>query len=287
MCSVSGFGQSGPYSGYKAYASMLDPLASHAAVTGFPEDLPTSVGISMMDPLSGLFSAFAVLSALERRDSGGSGTHIDCSMLEVGASLVHPTITHYAVEGTAPERVGNRDERGRYVQGVYRCAEDDVPPDREAWVAIALRDQRDWEAFVDALDSPDWAGASAFGTQERRLANHDRLDDHIEAWTERRNRYGVAERLREAGVPAGVVQSPADLLERDDHLRSREFWQALDHPVVGQHEYPGRLPRVGDHREPLGRYAPMLGQHSREVCYDLLDISGEEIADLEERGVLG
>ncbi|WP_128904757.1 CaiB/BaiF CoA transferase family protein [Halorubrum amylolyticum] len=285
MCSLSGYGQEGPESHYRAYGPSLEAHSGLAHATGFSEDPPVRTAISFTDPLAGLHGAYAIMVALHHRNKTGEGQYIDLSQREAGAILTHQAVTRYDIEGEVTGRIGNRDERDRIVQGIYRCGESEVRDDVEEWIGIAIRDNQDWEAFADVVNAK-WTTNDEFATQDRRLENHDRLDEHIEEWTQDHDRYELMERLQTVGVPAGVVQSMKDLIETDVALQKRGFWEMIDHPVVGEHPYPGALPHFSKTPGVIQHYAPMLGQHTREVLYRLLDISGERVAELEERDVL-
>jgi crotonobetainyl-CoA:carnitine CoA-transferase CaiB-like acyl-CoA transferase len=283
MCSISGYGQTGPESDYRAYGAMLGAHAGIPNVTGFPDDEPVRAGVAYVDPATGLHAAFGILSALHDRDKGGSGQYIDFAMREVGVTLIHQALSHYDLTGEDWERVGNRDERERFVQGCYRCADDDHG---ESWVAIVVRNEPEWRALGRVMGSPEWTDDRAFSDQRSRLRNQADLDERIESWTRTRDRYEVAAALRDAGVPATVVKHTGDLLENDDHLREREFWQDVTHPVIGTQLYPAPMPRLSKTPGEIRGPGPMIGQHTRETLYDVLDLSGERVAKLEESGVL-
>jgi crotonobetainyl-CoA:carnitine CoA-transferase CaiB-like acyl-CoA transferase len=182
------------------------------------------------------------------------------------------------------ERIGNRDERERFLQGCYRCEADN--DQGEPWVAIVVRNESEWQALKVVLDSPAWTDDKVFADQASRLRNQDELDDRIESWTQTRNRFEVVEDLRRVGVPAGVVQTTADLLENDRHLEDRGFWQDVDHPVIGTKPYPAPMPRLSATPGEIAGAAPMIGQHTREILYEYLELSGEEVASLEDDGTL-
>jgi len=284
MCSISGYGQTGPESGYRAYGAMLGAHAGIPNVTGFPEDKPVRAGIAYVDPVTGLHAAFAVLAALHDRGPDGTGQHIDFAMREAGVTLIHQALSHCGLTGEDWERIGNRDERERFLQGCYRCEADN--DQGEPWVAIVVRNESEWQALKMVLDSPAWTDDKVFADQASRLRNQDELDDRIESWTQTRNRFEVVEDLRRVGVPAGVVQTTADLLENDRHLEDRGFWQDVDHPVIGTKPYPAPMPRLSATPGEIAGAAPMIGQHTREILYEYLELSGEEVASLEDDGTL-
>lgn len=286
MCSISGYGEEGPESGYRAYGAMLGAHSGIATMTGFPGDTPVSTGVAFVDPISGISEAFAILSALRRREETGDGQHIDFAMREAGLMLAHPALSHYDVTGEERPPTGNRDDLGRYVQGCYPCAAESAPDDQEAWLTVSIRDDSDWEALKDVLGTPAWTRDDAFADQQARLRNQDRLDERLAAETETEDRYDLEARLQAAGIPAAVVQTTRDILDNDSHLADRGFWATVDHHVMGEQPYPGALPRLESTPGSVDGPAPMLGQHSREVLYDLLDVTGEEIESLEDAGAL-
>lgn len=285
MCSLSGFGQEGPESHYRAYGPSLEAQAGLAYLTGFPEDDPVRTAISFVDPVAGLHGTFAIMAAIHHRDKTGEGRYIDLSQQEAGAVLTHQAVTTYDSEGTVLGRIGNHDERDRVVQGFYRCAETETRDDLEEWVGIAIRNKKDWEAFTNVVDA-QWTENEQFSTQEQRLRHHDALDEHIQEWTRKHGRYELMDRLQSVGVPAGVVQTTKDLVENDVALRERGFWETTNHPVVGEQPYPGANPSFSKTPGGIRSYAPMIGQHTREVLYRTLNLSGERVNELENKEVL-
>jgi len=285
MCSLSGYGQEGPESSYRAYGTVLEPYAGLAQLTGFPEDDPVRTGISFSDPLAGALGAFAIIASLVRRGDD-SGEYIDISQREAGVVLIHQALSAYDLTGDTMTRIGNRDERRRIVQGCYACTDGDLLPEEESWVVIALRDENDWQGFCELFDDLEWTNDERFESHEKRLQHHDALDERIAAATVQCERRTLVEQLQARGVPAGVVQNTRDLVDRDDTLAARNFWERVDHPVIPDQLYPTVLPRLSETPGWIRQPAPMLGQHSREVLYELLDATGNRIEALETDAIL-
>ena len=130
------------------------------------------------------------------------------------------------------------------------------------------------------------AGDERFATVDARRANEDALEELIGGWTKARRAEDVMEMLQAAGVPSGVVQHSQDILSRDPHVEARAFYQYLEHPETGLSAYDGPCAKLsltpGSHTAP----APLLGEHTQDVCERILDLSGDEIADLLAEGVL-
>ncbi|GBD14583.1 Succinyl-CoA:(R)-benzylsuccinate CoA-transferase subunit BbsF [bacterium HR25] len=200
------------------------------------------------------------------------------AQLESSVNVIGVALLDYTANRRVQERQGNRLPYAA-PHGVYRCQGDD------RWVAIAVFDDEQWQRFCQAVDE-EWVRDARFATLLGRKEHEDELDRLIEAWTARQEAEAVMEALQAAGVPAGVVQSAADLLDRDPHLHERGYYHYLEHPEAGRTAYDGpgfRLSRTpGGPRSP----APLLGQHTEQVCKRVLGLSDEEIAVLVMEGVL-
>jgi benzylsuccinate CoA-transferase BbsF subunit len=184
-------------------------------------------------------------------------------------SLLGPAILDWTVNRHNQMPQANRVPEAA-PHGVYPCQGDD------RWIALSASNDREWEALVEELGN-GLADDPRFATLVERHRHHDALDQAIARCTSGRDVYELMERLQRSGVPAGVVQTSQDLLEHDPQLRARGHFAVLDHPEMGPSVYnapPFRLRGVG---EPVMRTpAPLLGQHTREVCRELLGMDDAE-----------
>ena len=163
--------------------------------------------------------------------------------------------------------------------GVYRCTGD------ARWCAIACETEAQWRALCAAMGQPGLASDSRYAGAEARKAHERELDSQVETWTEALEAYQVMERCQAAGVPAGVVQNFHELFG-DPQLRHRRHFVYLDHPEMGVHATDSNCFILSESPAEYRRPAPLLGQHTRQVCAELLGMEESEIAELEAQGVL-
>ncbi len=277
--SMPGLGNSGPHRDYLSFGPNLMALCGMTYLWNHP-DLPEPVGsqTSYPDYLAGLHAALAVLAALHYRDRTGEGQFIDLAQSEVTASALGPAVMEALANGREARPRGNRSPSAA-PQGCYPCAGDD------AWLAITVETDAQWQALVRALGQPTWAADPALATFAGRRAAHDDLDRHLAAWTRERPARAAMEALQAAGVPAGVVATGHDVLT-DPQLRAREFVVTYDHPSLGHVELPGAPVRFSAATARTEQYGPLLGADNAYVLGELLGLSAAEQAALAERRVI-
>ena len=283
---MSGMGQGGPWSDFVTYAPTIHALAGLTRLTGVAGRADIGIGFSYNDHCAGMHGAVAILAALEARRRLGRGQRIDLSQFEVGVNLLGPTLMDYFAHGNVAEPCGNRlpyDVAAPH--GCYRCAgaSSDAVED-ERWVAIACMTDAQWQALKQVMGDPAWAGAAALATAAGRAAD-DGLDANIEAWTSTLAAEEVMRRCQAAGVPAGVVQTGADLA-RDPQLAAAGFVVETDepHPALGQ-ALADRLP-LRLRSNPANRYrrSRRIGEDNTAVLRDWLGMGAAEVAQGESDG---
>ena len=292
MVSNTGYGHSGPWSNYGAMAAALEPTHGTGAFMGYLDHgpdgslsdsgVPNKVANSYTDFLASITAQFAVLAALLHRKTTGRGAWVDLAMYQVGVSFLGEGLLDFAFNGRRTRRLGNRHE---YLcpHGCYSCLGEDQ------WVVIAVRDEEDWSSFCQAIEQPSLAGDPRFADPMAKYDNQEALDAVVAEWTSQRTSYEVMETLQAKGVPSGPVLNAGELL-RDPHLRSRGFFETAEHPPetgLGQQEYLGRGWRFSGMEVGAKGPAPMLGEANEYVLRDLLGLTGDEVRDLEEGGVIG
>lgn len=278
MISMSGYGATGPQSHYVSYGPAQVPLSGLSSLTGYRGFPPMHVGISYGDPTAGLHGAFAVLAALWHREATGEGQFIDLSQWETTICVLPEAVVEYGWHGTQPERNGNRDP-WMVPHGIFRCAGE------QRWVAIAVRDDAEWERLAQAMGRIDLAQDPALATLAGRLRRVEQIESAVEAWTRTLSPREATEILQQHGIPAFPCFDSRDLAE-DEHLRTEGFFVELDHPEVGRKLHLGVPWRMS--RTPCGieRSAPLLGQHTAYVLGELLGYDDVRIQQLDESGVL-
>lgn len=279
MVSISAFGQTGPFRDYVAYGRGSEAMAGLSQLTAYPEGQPLGPGIAYADATAGLHAAFAILAALRQRRRTGMGEHIDLSLRESLICLLGERIAGFGMNRAKPVPQGNRDAPGIF-QGCYRCAGEDQ------WITIAIHSDDEWQRFGTALGSPNWMREDGFATIFAALRNQNECDRLIEQWTRKRESYAAMKLLLAAGVRAGVVQDTGALF-RDPQLHDRGFFRKVAHPEAGTHDHPGMAWKLSLTPGSIRSPAPCFAQDHRYVFGELLGMSSEEIAELEDTEIAG
>ncbi len=278
--STTGYGQDGPWSGYRAQGQSLEPAFGLAYLTGYADGEPMRCGMTYSDVTAARAGAIAMLAALLLRDRTGEAVYVDLSQYEQGTALVAEALVQYQLTGELPTRMGNRDRRA-VPQGAYPSAGDDE------WVTISVRDAAEWDALVEVVGD-DRLRAPALADVTIRREQHDNIDAVLAEWTALRGKDEAARALQAAGVPAGPVQR-ADEVLMDPHLRSRGFYWLVDHADphgrLGVRHYTGPVAVLSRTPGRVRLPAPPFGRHTTDVLESLLELSGSEIAALRERGI--
>lgn len=277
MMRMPGLGLEGPWRDYVGWALNFEQLSGMSAATGYPDGPPCNLQ-GPADPIVGVHATVALLAALDHKRRTGEGQLIEVAQIEVGAAVMAEPVIEYSLTGRVPEREGNRHRI--YAQGVYPASGDDE------WVAISVRDDRDWAAVVELIGRPELRDDPRFASREARLVNHDALDGVLAEFTSVRGPDEVADELRRRGVPAERLMT-GDRMYDIDQLDARGFYVDLEHPLSGRQRFPGWPFRItpgpsSHHRTP----SPTLGQHNADVLRSL-GLSDDEIESLRARQVIG
>jgi len=279
MLSMPAFGIDGPWRNCRAYGSTLEQASGLPQVVGRPQDPPTLNHIAYGDPIGGLHAACALLVALHHLRRTGQGQRIVLSQVECMMTMVAPWLIESHATGRAPDRYG--DGHPSYSpHGNYRCQGDD------AWVLIAITNDRQWQALCEAIRRPDLAGDPQLSTMQGRRAQSARIDDAIQAWTSTRPADTAMAQLQARGIAAGASRRPIDLLD-DPHLIARRFWKWIDRPYVGSHPQPTPGYREASLEDRPMRPAPTLGEANQDVLEGMLGLCREELDALETQQIIG
>jgi crotonobetainyl-CoA:carnitine CoA-transferase CaiB-like acyl-CoA transferase len=278
MLRMPGWGLEGPWRDRPGFAATMEQASGMAWASGYADGPPLMPGIC--DPIAGAHAAFAVLAALEQRRRTGRGQQIELSMIDMAVNVAAEQIIEYAAYDHLVQRDGNRGPTAA-PQGVYACREPGV------WIALAVETDDDWQALCRALARDDLAADPALATDAGRRTAHDRLDAVLATWCATRARADVLATLLAAGVPAEPVTSGYEI-DQDVQMSARDFWQEVDHPVVGRLRYPGWPMQLSGgpdrwYRSP----APLLGQHTEEILGKELGLGRDELQALRDANVIG
>jgi crotonobetainyl-CoA:carnitine CoA-transferase CaiB-like acyl-CoA transferase len=200
---ITGMGKSGTYKDYLSVGPTAQALSGLTHMSGAPDPMPPAGwGYSYLDHSTGYYGAIHVLAALLQRQRTGRGCYLDLSQTEVGLMVSGTATLEAQVTGRPTARHGNRMQAAAWApHGAYPCRGTD------AWIAIAVQTDVQWEAVVAEIGSPDWARDARFQTAAGRKAHEDDLDRLLAECTKSEDRYELMDRLQRRGVPAGVVQT--------------------------------------------------------------------------------
>ncbi|MEE8399887.1 MAG: CoA transferase [Desulfobacterales bacterium] len=279
LCSMPGYGLTGPYRDWVSYGTNLDPAAGLAALMGYPDAGPQMSGNAYPDPLAGINAANAILTALYYSRTTGKGQHIDLSQSESASFVVAETVLGFAMNKKVPPRIGNHHPH-RAPHNIYRCKGDDQ------WVAIACATDDEFGVLCTAMGNASLAEDKRFSDVTHRLAHQDALDNIVGSWTQGFEHHEVMATLQGAGVPSGAVLNAPEIVA-DPHLNDREFFVEIDHPDAGRHRYCRSPINLSKTPTASNRPAPCLGQHNRYVLGEILGLSQTEMDRLEEKGIIG
>lgn len=277
--SSQGFGGGGPYSEFQAYGPMLSSASGMLSIWAQPDD-PFPVGSSspLPDHMASKHVVIAAVAALDYRRRTGKGQFIDMAQTEVAASLLGEYYLDYTFNKRIAKPMGNRSPYAA-PHGCYACKGVDE------WCAIAVCTEEEWHGFCNAIGNPGWTKDPKFADLLGRLQHADELDKRVGEWTATVEASVAMETLQCAGVPAGVVQRAPDTLA-DPQLKWLGAIVELDHPVAGKRLYPGVPFRLSEVPPLQSTPAPLLGQHTEEICREVLRMSEEEIKRLVDEDVL-
>lgn len=279
MLSLSGYGQTGPYSRYVSYGGLLGAQSGLFSVSGYSSDEPGETGITYGDPNSGALAVFAAVAALIHRARTGRGQYIDVSLWEALEMVMPEAWLEYSMNGREPGVTANRD-RWMAPHNCYKSK-----GDAEEWITIAVGNEEEWYALCSVIGHPSLARDARFANAALRKQNEEGLDAIITRWTIERDRWEAAELLQRAGVAAMPTLTNRDLA-LDPHLRERGFLVELEHPEVGKRTHAGVPWTMSRTPCKVVRPAPILGADTDEILRSLLGFSTEEIETLRNNDVI-
>ncbi len=282
MVSSTGYGHTGPWSGFGAIGYGTEAASGLASVTGYRDGPPTIPELPYADYTAGEHTVFAIMAALAHRAMTGQGQFIDISQTQTLSATVPEPLMDYTFNGRVQGRAGNRDDI--YApQGTYPCAGQDN------WVSISIRSDGEWVSLCGVLGRREWIDAPRFASHASRTANHDALDAMLAQATISWDTRELESALQARAVPAGAVLDGKALLF-DDHLNERGFFEVVEHPAgtnMPPLPYASRPWKFDKTPGSIRRSAPTLGEHNSEVLRDILGMSESEMEVMEQAGIVG
>ena len=277
MIRVSGYGQTGPYSGRAGYASIGEAMGGMRYLCGEPDRQPSRAGLSIGDSLAATYACMGALAALHHRDKTGEGQVIDASIFESVLNVMEATVPEYSVSNHIRERSGATLPNVA-PSNIYNC--------KDGIFLIAANQDTVFKRLCTVIGQPDLADDQRYSTHIARGANTEELDRIINEWTVTRTVADVDSLMQEAGVPAGRIYRAPDMIE-DPHFQDRE--SIVDMPtdewpdLKMQNIFPKMSKTQGEIRW-TGNTT--LGAHNKEVYGELLGLSDKELVALTEKSII-
>lgn len=259
FCSITGFGQDGPRAGDVAYDFMIQAMGGLMSVTGAPDDTPgggpQKVGVPIVDIMTGMYAAIAVLAALAERSQSGKGDTIDIAMLDVATAMLANQAMNHLVSGATPIRRGNKHPN---------IQPQDVFPVRDGHIVLAVGNDEQFQRFADAIGLPDLADDARYSTNRERVRNLNTLHPLICRQLALRDLSDWIDLLGAAKVPCGPINT-VPMVFADSQVRHRKMLRDLPHPLSGT--VPSVVSPMRFDRSALvfDRAPPLLGEHTSEI----------------------
>ena len=279
-CSITGFGQDGPYAHRAGYDFLIQGMGGLMSVTGERDELPgggpQKAGVALTDLMTGMYATIAVLAALTHRDRTGEGQYIDMSLLDTQVAMLANVGSNYLNSGKRPQRWGNAHANIVPYQ-TFACA--------DGHIIVTAGNDGQFRKFVEAGGRPELGSDARFATNPLRVQNRDVLVPMLADMVASRPRDEWIALLEDKGVPCGPINDVGEVFA-NEQVQARGMAVELPHPSAGQVKLVRNPIRMSATPATSDIAPPMLGQHTDEVLRDILGRSEEEIAALRERGVL-
>jgi len=257
--SISGYGQTGPYAAKGGFDLVAQGVSGLMSITGEPGRPPVKVGVPLTDLGAGLFALSAILAALHHRTRTGQGQYIDTSLVEAGVALSVWEATQYFAGGGIPEPMGSAHRMTAPYQAV-RCA--------DGFITLAAANDRLFHRLCELLEHPEWAADPDFTDNTGRVRNRSRLAGLIESVTIAHPRAHWVALFEANGMPCGPINNYEQVFA-DPHIQARGMVVETDHPTLGRIRTLGSPVKMSETPPLVGRRAPLLGEHTREVLREV------------------
>ncbi|GAB1576472.1 CaiB/BaiF CoA transferase family protein [Bordetella petrii] len=273
-CSITGFGQTGPYASRPGYDFMIQGMGGLMSITGERDDLPgggpQKAGVAVADLMTGMYSTVGILAALHERGRSGLGQHIDMALLDCQVAMMANQNLNYMTSGQAPRRAGNAHQNLVPYQ-VFAAS--------DGHLIVAVGNDSQFRNYCRVIGLPELADDPRFATNPQRVQNRDTLVPLLaERMATGERDHWLAE-LEAAGVPAGPINT-LDQVYQDPQVQAREMRRELPHPTGGTVPMAASPLKFSGSPVQYRRPPPLLGEHTRQILAERLGMSEEEILAL-------
>ena len=279
-CSITGFGQDGPYRDRPGYDFMIQGLGGLMSVTGERDDLPgggpQKVGVAVSDLFTGMYATSAILAALLHREKSGAGQRIDMALLDVQVAMLANLSASYFVSGVAPGRMGNAHQN-IVPYHVFRAADE--------FLIVAVGNDTQFASFCAVIGASEWPADPRFATNPERVRHRNLLVGMISGRMAARTAREWLAALEAAGVPCGPINDLAQVFA-DPQVRHRAMEVRMAHPAAGEVRVVGSPMKLSATPVEYVAPPPLLGEHTDAVLGSVLGIAPAELEGLRARGIV-
>ena len=280
-CSITGFGQTGPYAERAGYDFIIQGMGGFMSVTGERDDLPgggpQKAGVAISDLMTGMYACTAIVAAVAHRQAhGGAGQHIDVALFDTQVAMMAVMNMNYLVSGTPPGRAGNAHQNIVPYQ-VFACA--------DGHLILAVGNDAQFARFCEVAGKPEWARDARFAVNAERVRRRDELVPMIAAVVRARGQRDWLEALEAVGVPCGPINR-LDQVFGDPQVQARGMRVDLPHPLSGTVPQVGNPLHFSSTPVAYTQPPPLLGEHTASVLRKRLGVAEAALAELAARGVI-
>jgi crotonobetainyl-CoA:carnitine CoA-transferase CaiB-like acyl-CoA transferase len=274
-CSISGFGQEGPYHKRPSFDPVAQAMSGIMLATGEPDRPPVRILPPMLDYSAGIHAAYGIIIALLNREQTGKGERIDISLMDIGIVQMGAFVTHYTMTGELPERMGSAHKAWAPYQAFEAS---------DGWVLIAVASDEMWLNLCKVLKLEDLGNDSRYATPQSRRKHRRELAESLTKVTRQYRARELESLLSEAGVPSGQLRNIAEVME-DPQVKARHLIDDIEYPGLGKIKVVKNPIFFSGHAPRTQLQAPQLGEHTAAVLAEL-GYSEAEIQRLEDTGIV-
>lgn len=279
-CSVTGFGQDGPYAQRAGYDFMIQGLGGLMSLTGRPNNElgagPMKVGVALTDILTGLYATIGILAALNHRTETGEGQHIDTALLDVQVACLANQAMNFLTTDKAPERLGNAHPNIVPYQDF---------PTADGDLILTIGNDSQFRKFAEVAGHAEWANDLRFASNQARVANRSTLIPLIRQATVSKTTEEWITTLEVAGVPCGPINT-LDKVFADPQVEARKMQIKLEHPTAGSVPLVANPLRLSASPVVYRQAPPLLGEHTQAVLEKHLGMEAQDVAELRTQGII-
>ncbi|ARP93273.1 CaiB/BaiF CoA transferase family protein [Bordetella genomosp. 13] len=277
-CSITGFGQTGPYASRPGYDFMIQGMGGLMSITGERDDLPgggpQKAGVAVADLMTGMYSTVGILAALHERSRSGLGQHLDMALLDCQVAMLANQNLNFMTSGKAPRRAGNAHQNLVPYQ-VFAA--------RDGHLIVAVGNDSQFRNYCRVIGLPELSADARFATNPQRVQNRDVLVPLLAERMATGERDVWLAELEAAGVPAGPINT-VDQVYQDPQVLARNMRLDLPHPTAGKVPMAGSPLKFSGSPVQYRHAPPLLGQHTRQVLQERLGLSEDDIRALAQGG---